>query len=116
MNKILFAASLFILPVVAAAQNFGQIDTFFGKITGFINATLIPLVFALALLVFIYGMFNYFILGGASEDSREKGKQLIMWSVIGFVFMVSIWGIVNMLAGGIFPDNTPPKMPSGLSR
>tara|TARA_B100000745_G_scaffold107052_1_gene68511 strand:- start:2221 stop:2571 length:351 start_codon:yes stop_codon:yes gene_type:complete len=116
MNKIVFAASLFVLPVIASAQNFGEVDTFFGKVTGFINDTLIPLVFALALLVFVYGMFNFFILGGASDDSREKGRQLIMWSIIAFVLMVSIWGVVNMLAGGLFPDNTPPKMPSGLER
>jgi len=116
MKKILFGASLFVLPVMVSAQNFGQVDTFFGKISGFINETLIPLVFGLALLVFVYGMFNYFILGGASDDSREKGRRLIMWSVIGFVMMVSIWGIVNMVAGGLFPDNTPPNMPSGLTR
>ena len=116
MKKIaLLSSAFFALPLLTFAQ-FGGVDTFFNNIGTFINNVLIPLVFAISLLVFIYGMFQYFILGGASDDSREKGRQLIMWSVIAFVMMVSIWGVVNVVAGGIFPDKTPPVMPTGLQR
>lgn len=90
-----------ILPMVALAQGFGEIDTFIGKVSTFINSTLIPLVFGLALLMFIWGIFNYFILGGGDEDKQEKGKQLMLYSIIGFVVMVSIFGIVNLIAGGL---------------
>lgn len=116
MKKIvLIGGSYLALPLLAFAQ-FGEVDTFFNNIGDFINNVLIPLVFGVALLVFIYGMFQYFILGGADEGSRESGRKLMMWAIIGFVVMVSIWGIVNIVAGGLFPDNTPPKMPSGLTR
>lgn len=43
---------MFLLPVVALAQ-FGEINDFLGDISEFINGTLIPLVFAAALLMFI---------------------------------------------------------------
>lgn len=109
---ILFSSGLLLLPLVTLAQ-FGGVDTFFININTFINNVLVPLVFGLALLVFIYGMFQYFILGGASDDSREKGRQLIIWAVIGFVMMVSIWGIVNLIAGSLGVNNNAPTTPTG---
>lgn len=85
-------------PMVALAQ-FGEINTFIGRITTFINNTLIPLVFAIALLVFIWGMFRLFIHKNAEE--AEQGKQLAVYAIVAFVLMVSIWGIVNLIAGGL---------------
>ena len=95
------------LPFVSLAQEeFGEISTFIGRITAFINGTLIPLIFGIALLVFLWGIFKYFILGGGDEGSREEGKKLMLWAIIGFVVMVSVFGIVNMIANGLgFSDD-----------
>lgn len=97
LTRIAFAATTF-LPVVALAQ-FNEIDTFIGKVTTFINNILIPLIFAIALLSFIWGMFRLFIHKNAEE--AEEGKKLAVYAVVGFVLMVSIWGIVNVVANGI---------------
>ena len=107
-------AFLLFVPYLALAQ-FGAIDTFLGKISTFINHVLIPLVFAVALLFFIYGMFKYFIQGGDSDDSRETGKQLMIYAVVGFVAMVSIWGVVNLVAGGLgfSADSNINNIPTG---
>lgn len=94
------SAVTLLTPMLALAQ-FGQINDFIDDVMSFINGTLIPLVFAAALLIFIYGMFKYFVLGGAEEEDRKKGQQLMLWAVVGFVMMVSIWGIVNLLANGL---------------
>jgi hypothetical protein len=116
MNKIVILSSFFLMiPVVASAQ-LGSVDTFFNNIGTFIGNVLIPLIFGLALLIFIWGMFRFFIWGGGNEEERSKGKQLIIWSIVGFVLMVSIWGIVNIVSSGFFPDQAPPTMPSSLTR
>lgn len=100
------------LPLAASAQaEFGEIGSFFTEVISFINGTLVPLVFAVGLFFFVYGMFKYFIQEGASDESREKGKQLAIWSVVGFVLMVSIWGIVNAIATGLFGSSQPPELP-----
>jgi len=99
------------LKAFAAGPYFGRVDGFFSSINGFINGVLVPFIFTIALLVFIYGMFNYFIIGGANETKREEGKKMVTWSIIGFVLMVSIWGIVNLIAGDLFEVNTPPTLP-----
>ncbi len=105
INMYLVAALAVAVPSVTLAQ-FGEINSFFNDISVFINNTLIPLVFAVALLAFIYGIFQYFILGGADDDKREAGKKLMIWAIIGFVVMVSVFGIVNLIAGGLgFSDD-----------
>ena len=113
IKSIIPVTALFALvPVAAFAQEyFGEVDTFFKNIGKFIDGVLIPLVFTLALLVFLWGMFKFFILGGDNEEARAKGKRLILWSIIGFVMMVSIWGIVNVVSSGLIPDTQPPKLP-----
>jgi len=94
-----------VLPGVAFGQ-FGEVNDFLDDVSSFINSTLIPLVFALALLLFIWGIFQYFILGGADEEKREDGKKLMLWAIVGFVVMVSVFGIVNLVAGGLgFSDD-----------
>jgi len=97
-----------LLPVVALAQSgdFGGITTFVKNINLFINNTIIPLLYGLALLVFLWGMFKYFILGGGDEGSRKEGRQLMLWGIIGFVVMVSVFGIVNLIADGLGFDNS----------
>lgn len=97
----LLLLSLIAVPLQVRAQYFGNIDTFGSNITGFFANILVPLVFAVALVVFLWGVYKYLILGGGDEKSREQGKGLMLWAVIGFVIMVSIWAIVNFLAGGL---------------
>lgn len=101
----MFAMALVLSPVMALAQ-FGEVNSFLNDVSTFINGTLIPLVFAIALLVFIWGVFKFFILGGGDEGAREEGKQLMLYAIAGFVVMVSIFGIVNLIAGGLgFSDD-----------
>lgn len=65
------------------------------EIVKFVNASIIPLFYTLAFLFFVIGMVRFFFLGG--EENREKGRQFMLWSIIGFVVMFSVWGIVRLL-------------------
>jgi hypothetical protein len=101
-----------------AQSNNGSLDTsnlgnFLRSIIGFIDTFLIPLVFAIAFLVFIWGIYQYFIAGGASEEKRDSGKQLILWGLIGFFVMFSVWGIINLLLNSLrFNSQTRPCYPT----
>lgn len=67
----------------------------------FINNVLLPLLFGLALLFFIWNAFRLLILKGQESDAREHAKNLMLYSIGAFVFLVSIWGLVNMLVYGL---------------
>lgn len=85
-----------------------NIQTFLTNILTFLNGTIMPFLIALAFVFFLWNAFRYFIVGGANEESQEKAKTLAMWGIAAFVFIVSLWGIVNLLVGGLgFGTNTP---------
>lgn len=102
----------FALPLVslAAVNNLSDVGAF---IINVINNILVPVIFAIAFIVFVWGAFNTFIVGANSEDTKEKGKNLMLWGLIGFFVMVSVWGLVNILTGTVsFGNNsgvTPPR-------
>lgn len=116
------SATLFLLPLIAGAQTApssnGQITgnnlgTFLSSIIGFINSFVIPFIWAIAFVVFIWGIFQYFIAGGADEEKRSQGKQLMVWGVVAFFVMSSVWGIVNVLTGTFqFGNSNTPNYPT----
>lgn len=98
----LLPLALFV-PVIASAKvgEFKELKDFFTGLTNLMNDVLIPAIFALGFLVFIWGMYKTFILGGSDEEKQGEGRQLMMYAIIGFVVMVSLWGIVNLIANSL---------------
>lgn len=89
------------------------ISTFIAKIIGFINDVLVPLVFAVAFIFFLYGVARYLIVGAANAESRKKAGEIILYSVIGFALMLSIWGIVNLVTNTFgFSSQGRPCLPT----
>jgi hypothetical protein len=108
MKKTLRFSSLAVIaaatatPLIAAAQiNVAQVKGYSDSIIGIINNILVPVLMAVAFIVFLYGIFNYFILGGSSDAERAKGKQFALWGIIGFVIILSVWGLVAVV-GSVF--------------
>lgn len=61
-----------------------------------INLSIIPLLFTLATLFFIWGVVQY-MLADADERKRETGKQYMVWGIVALTVMLSVWGLVNLL-------------------
>ena len=72
--------------------------TFVEALVGFGNTVAIPLLLALLLLLFLWGVVRYFFVKGEAE-SRREGGSFILWSIIGFAVVVSLWGLVSIVAG-----------------
>ena len=99
------ALAAFAAPLVslAALSNISDVGSF---IINTINNVFVPVIFAIAFIVFVWGAFQTFIIGAGSEDVKEKGKNLMLWGLIGFFVMVSVWGLVNLLTGSVSFGNT----------
>lgn len=72
--------------------------------------TATPLVVALALLFFFWGLATY-ILAAGSEEKKGKGKMIMVWGVLALFVMVSVWGIVNVLRDTFQLDDNSVEVP-----
>lgn len=66
-----------------------------GSIVAFVDKNVIPLLYALAFLFFLFGVLRYFFT--ESDEGRANGRTFIIWSLVGIVVIFSVWGIVNVL-------------------
>lgn len=62
-----------------------------------VDRAIMPLLYALAFILFLIGMVRFFFMGG--EESRQKGRVFMLWGIIGFVVLFSVWSIVRLLLG-----------------
>jgi len=125
MKKIAYTlgvAATLATPMMASAafaSTGGAFGTLLKNILVFTNTILIPFIIGIGFLVFVWGMFLYFIAGGANDEKKEKGKSLMIYATLGFVLIIVFWGIINLLStstglnetlqGGIVPSvNTIP--------
>ncbi len=114
ISRIVVPLALFAAPLLAAAQSAGGVNLplvqrYAASVINLINGVFVPVLFALAFLMFIWGVYKYFILGATEEAAKGEGRQFVLWGVIGFVVILSVWGIVNVLIGtlGLTSNNVP---------
>ena len=100
LKKIVLAVSAYALPLAAFAQaEVGNLTDLFITINGIIN-TIIPFLVGIAVFIIIWGVFTY-IAGAGDEEKRAQAKSFILSGVFGVFIMLSIWGLVNILANSI---------------
>ncbi len=73
-----------------------SLDDVIYKINAKILNPAIELAFIVALVIFLWGIMEY-IRGGASQEKREKGRQHMLWGVVGFLIMFGVYGIITIL-------------------
>lgn len=88
----------FVVPSLAGAATTGGVGGLVSVvIIPMINNVLVPLIFALAFIVFLYGVAKAYIFSRGDEGAVEEGHKLILWGLVGFFVMLSIWGLVNVV-------------------
>ncbi|MEK9181703.1 MAG: hypothetical protein AAB786_01660 [Patescibacteria group bacterium] len=86
---------------VAYANRF---DDFLKNVNSEIVNPLITLLFALAVVYFLYGVFE-FISNQENEENKTTGKSHMLWGVIGITIMMGVWAILNLVLSTIGVDS-----------
>ena len=89
----MIAAAAVAMPLAASAAG---IDTFIGNVKNTITTVVIPFLFVVATLIFIYAII-LFIGKSGDEAEQKKAKGLILYTVIGLAAIISLWALVGFI-------------------
>jgi len=91
-----------LMPVVAFAQQ-GTLVGILDTILNLLNKV-IPILIVLAIIWFIVGIIKYVVSG--DEEAKKKGRDMMIYGIIGLAVIVGMWGLVNILLTtfGVPPD------------
>lgn len=98
------------LPIIACAENIGNVVSSLNRVLGYV----VPIIIGFALIAFLWGVLKY-LFAGSDEKQREESKQFMLWGIIGLTVMVSVWGLVSVLAnvfGMYIPTGLTPSLPN----
>jgi hypothetical protein len=90
----------------------GDAGNFLGNVLGFIDAVLIPLILGIAFLMFVWGVFKFFVLGGSDSEKQTEGKSLMIYAIAGFVLILAFYGIIGVISDGLGFGNETIDAPS----
>ncbi len=77
-----------------AASSTSTIETIICRIGSILN-TIIPFLIVLGVLYFAFGVVSYVI--GGDEEAKTKGRDRMIYGVIGLAVIVGVWGLVGIL-------------------
>ncbi len=111
--QLVLGSVLLFTPFITFAQNVNDIPSLFNRVMNILNLVVVPVIFAIAFALFIFKIYQYFIAGGGDEEKVKEGQRFLMWGIIGFAVMFSIWGLINLLVNSFGFDNaTRPDIPT----
>lgn len=94
MKKFIYTALAF-APALAFAQNFGNLQALVSSF-GRIVTSVIPIIFALAIIYFFWGLV-VFLRAAGDPKAKEAGQNQMIWGIIAIAVMLSVYGLVNWL-------------------
>lgn len=84
-----------IIPIAEAS-----VTTLMKSINRVIINPLIVLLFALAVVYFVYGLAKY-LLSPDNEEVRKNSKSQMLWGIVGMFIMISVFGILSLIMNTI---------------
>ena len=94
------------------AGNSLQFQCFLFKIQQVLNSVL-PVLIALGVIYFVWGVVQYVI--NDSEEAKKKGKDRMIFGIIGLAIILSLWGLVYIIVDTFNLDYAAPD-PSELNQ
>lgn len=98
MKKVILT-TLTLAPALVFAQTLFNLQTLVSSI-GILVRQALPVVVALALLAFFWGLVK-FIFAQGDETAKTDAKKIMLWGLIALFVMVSVWGLVKFFGNAL---------------
>lgn len=84
------------IPVLGYATSMTTVNTLVNNISAFILKPLVFGMFAIATLVFVWGVSTF--IGSADDaEARSKGAQQMIWGILGMAIMIGAVALVTII-------------------
>ncbi|MES2416246.1 MAG: hypothetical protein V4504_00935 [Patescibacteria group bacterium] len=97
--------NVFFTNVAYASES---LDAFISNVDRLIINPIIILLFALAVVYFLWGIFE-FISNTENEEARTIGKKHMLFGVIGIFIMIAVWSILSIIMNTLNITGINPK-------
>ncbi len=84
-------------------MNTTNIVDFIHKVNQVILNPILKLIFLIALIIFIWGVFS-FLKNSDNDKERATGRSQMLWGLFGMFIMISVYGIINVIIGTVGVD------------
>lgn len=109
--SIIFSLLAFVPSLTFAATNM-KLSDLVGKIAQYFNQALY-LLMGFAVVAFVYYVIKYFI--QPEKVNKAEAAQYVLWSIVGFFIILSLWGLVNILISTFDLGTGSPSTWTGLN-
>ncbi len=75
-----------------------------GSFVGFLDDYVVPILIAITVVYFLIGVMK-FVKSAGDQKARDEGKKTIFYGLIGLAVMLSVWGLVAIIAKSITGDS-----------
>lgn len=111
---LLMGSAVLLTPAVASAAALTSLTNLVNAVAGIVDI-LIPLLMALAVVAFFWGLIRFISKSGNPEEAK-KGRGIMLWGIIVLFIMVAIWGLVQFIAGNLGVSTGGAVVPPSVDR
>lgn len=110
-SSIVYAAETAGKIVCPSSGEINSLTDFINFFTCTLMNAVVPLLVAVAVASFVYGIIQYFLFPD-NEEKRKAGKSFMFWGLVTLFVMVSIWGLVGIFSNTFLDGKTVlPSLP-----
>ena len=109
----LIGSALWALPLIAAAQTAQNLVGLI-RLAGDILNMLIPVLIALALVVFFWGLVMYIWGASGGDEKKAEAKGIMIAGLLSLFVMVSVWGIIRLAQNTLGVQGSQPIQPPSV--
>lgn len=120
-ESLIYLALVYLLPLSLNAASFNLATSNFKRVVEEVVSVLVivaPLLFVLTVLMFFWGL-SKFILNSGNEADLTKGKNYMIWGIIGLFVLLSAGAIINLVSGDLGLGGNSgilPTIPTGVTK
>ncbi len=75
---------------------YASVDSLISNVNRLIINPFIIFLFALAMVYFLWGVFDFFS-NQDNEQKKTEGKEHMIWGLVGLAIMISVWAILALV-------------------